>query len=64
MEIVLVPKQPAYTVLLRTDRKIRDFEIHSPWRIHGDAELQPPDSAMYRWLALSVKEIGKVLLHI
>lgn len=58
-ETALTPNASIYSVLLDSDRRIRDFEILEQWRISGDAESLSPDVAMYRWLALSAKETGK-----
>ncbi len=60
-ETALIPNGSNYSVLLDSDRRLRDFEILEQWRMPGDTDSLSPDIAMYRWLALSVKETGKTL---
>jgi len=58
-------KQPIYSHILGLDRKIRDFNIPDKWRMPLEDESLGPhrDIHMYRWLALSSKEIILLNLH-
>ena len=60
-ETALSPKGSNYSVLLDSDRRLRDFEILEQWRMPSDTASLSPDIAMYWWLALSAKETGKTL---
>ncbi len=60
-ETAIIPNGSNYSALLDSDRRLRDFEILEQWRMPGDTDSLSPDIAMYRWLALSVKETGKTL---
>jgi len=65
LDIILGRRQPIYAHILDFDRQIRDFNIPSSWRMLP--EDQPSrlhrDIHMYRWLALSSKEITLLNLH-
>ena len=61
LDIILGRRQPIYSHILDCDRKIRDFNVPSSWRMPSEHESLRPhrDISMYRWLALSSKEISE-----
>lgn len=66
LDIILGRRQPNYSQILDFDRKIRDFDVPISWRMLPEDESLPRphrDVHMYRWLALSSKEIILLNLH-
>jgi len=61
LDIILGRRQPIYSHILDIDRKIRDFEVPISWRMPLEHESSRPNRnmQMYRWLALSSKEISE-----
>ena len=56
-------KQPAYSVILSLDRRVRDFPIPAAWRpvsdtAEGPAPPVPLELHMIRWISMSRKEMS------